>query len=164
MQGGPWNWPTTGYSEVSWSRSKWKAALAKLTIGGDDLVIIETHKPISGKEVCKHLEEVMENVKKNDNLIILGDWNAVVGEGQEVEAVGKYGLGVRNNRRQRLIDFCMEKELTNTIFQQHPRRWYTWVKPGDTARYQIDYIMVKKKSNTDTTKQNVPWSWYIQWP
>ena len=64
----------------------------------------------------------MENVKKNDNLIILGDWNAVVGEGQEVEAVGKYGLGVRNNRRQRLIDFCMEKELTNTIFQQHPRR------------------------------------------
>jgi hypothetical protein len=32
-------------------------------------------------------------VKKNGNLIILGDWNAVVGEGQEGEAVGKCGLG-----------------------------------------------------------------------
>jgi hypothetical protein len=34
----------------------------------------------------------MENVKKNDSLIILGDWNAVVGEGKEGNAVGKYGL------------------------------------------------------------------------
>jgi hypothetical protein len=40
----------------------------------------------------------MENMKKNDNLIILGDWNAVVGEGQEEKAVEKNGLGVRNNR------------------------------------------------------------------
>jgi len=63
-------------------------------------------------------------VKKNDSLIILGEWNALVGEGQEGEAVGKYGLGVRNNRGQRLTDFCIEKGLTitNTIFQQHPRR------------------------------------------
>jgi len=35
----------------------------------------------------------MENVKKNDYLIILGGWNAVVGEGQEGEAVGKYRVG-----------------------------------------------------------------------
>lgn len=90
--------------------------------------------------------EVMENVKKNDNFIILGDWNAVVGEGEEGDAVGKYGLGVRNNRGKRLTDFCKEKEIiiTSTIFQQHPRRRYTWVKPGGMARYQIDYIMVKR--------------------
>ena len=77
----------------------------------------------------------MENVKKNDNLIILGDWNAVVVEGQKWDAVGKNGLGFRNNRGKRLIDFCKEKEfiITNTIFQQHPRRLYTWVKPGGTA-------------------------------
>ena len=85
-------------------------------------------------------------MKKNGNLIIVGDWNAVVGEGQEGHAVGKCGLGVRNNRGQRLADFCKEKELiiTNTFFQQHPRRRYTCVKPGGTARYQIDYITVKR--------------------
>ena len=71
----------------------------------------------------------------------------VVGEGQEVDAVRKYGLGVRNNREQRLTVFCKEKVLiiTNTIFQSHPRRRYTWVQPGDRARYQVEYIMVKKK-------------------
>jgi len=71
----------------------------------------------------------------------------VVAEGQEGDAVGKYGLGVRNKRGQRLTDFCKEKELiiTNTIFQQHPRHRCTWVQPSDRARYQTDYIMVKKK-------------------
>ena len=97
--------------------------------------------------------------EKNDNLIILGDWNAVVGEGQEEEAVGKYGLGVRINRGQKLIDFCIEKELTNTIFQQRPRRGYTWVKPSDTARYQIDYIMVKKKHKIYVQQSKMyPWA------
>jgi hypothetical protein len=88
----------------------------------------------------------MENVKNNDNLIIPSDWNAVVGEGQEGEVVGKYGLGVRNNREQGLIDFSEEKGLiiTNTIFQLYPRCRYTMLKPGDTARYQIDYIRVKR--------------------
>ena len=63
------------------------------------------------EEVYEQLEKLMENVKKNDKLIILGDWNAVVGEGQEGDAVRKYGLGVRSNRGQRLIDCCKEKEL-----------------------------------------------------
>jgi hypothetical protein len=90
----------------------------------------------------------------------------VVCEGQEGDAVREYGLGVRNNRGQRLTGFCKEKELiiTNTIFQQHPRHRCTWVQPGDRARYQIDYIMVKKKQNTRTTKQNIPGSWYTQRP
>jgi len=134
-------------------RVKKKIMFIKLKTDENDLVIIQTYMPTSGykdeeaEDVYEQLDEVMDTVKKNDNLIILGDWNAVVGEGQEGHAVGKYGLGVRNNRGQRLNDFCKEKELiiTNTIFQQHPRCRYTWVKLGDTARYQTDYIMVKKK-------------------
>jgi hypothetical protein len=99
------------------------------------------------QEVHEQLEEAVENVKKNDNLIILGDWNAVVGEEQEGGAVEKYGLGVRNKRGQRLIDFCKGEEfiITNTIFEQHLRRRYTWVKPGHTTRYQTDCIMIKKE-------------------
>jgi hypothetical protein len=53
----------------------------------------------------------MENVK-DDNLIILGGWNVIVGEGQEgeVRVVGKYGLGVINNQGQRVAGFCEEKK------------------------------------------------------
>jgi len=128
--------------------------LIKLKTDENDLVILPTYMPPSGyidevEEVYEQVEEVMDTEKKNDNFIILGDWNAVVGKRQEGHTFGKNGLWVRNNRRQRLIDFCKENELiiTNTFFQQHPRRQYTWVKPGDTVRHQIECIMVKKKYN-----------------
>ena len=73
--------------------------------------------------------------------------------------VGKYGLGVRNNRGQRSIDFCKEKELiiTNTVFQQYPRSQYTWVKPGDTELYQISNIIVKNNVTYTNNKAKLTW-------
>jgi hypothetical protein len=35
--------------------------------------------------------------------------------------------------------------ISNTMFQNHKRRIYTWERPGDTARFQIDYITTKKR-------------------
>ena len=35
--------------------------------------------------------------------------------------------------------------VTNTWFQHPYRRRYTWKKPGDTGRCQIDYILVKQR-------------------
>ena len=55
------------------------------------------------------------------------DWNAKVGS-QEIPGVtGKFGLGIRNEAGQRLIEFCQENALViaNTLFQQHKRRLYT---------------------------------------
>src|SRR3990170_4212832 len=61
--------------------------------------------------------------------------------------VGKFGLGKRNDRGERVVEFCKRNKLmiTNTWFEQEKRRRYTWKKPGDTGRYQIDYIMVKQR-------------------
>ena len=36
----------------------------------------------------------------------MGDFNAVVGEGREDRVVGKFGLGKRHDRGERLIEFC----------------------------------------------------------
>ena len=46
---------------------------------------------------------------------------------------GKFGLGVRKEAGQRLIEFCQENALViaNTLFQQHKRRLYTWTSPDD---------------------------------
>jgi len=85
--------------------------------------------------------------KGEDNLIIMGDWNAVVGEGVDGQAVGHYGLGVRNDREERLVDFCKQynMSITNTFQNIHRKRRYTWKMPKYIARYQIDYILVRKR-------------------
>ena len=40
---------------------------------------------------------------------------------------GKFGLGVKNEAQERLIEFCQENTLViaNTLLQQHKRRLYT---------------------------------------
>lgn len=77
----------------------------------------------------------------------MADWNTVVGQESLGKIIGNYGLRNRNERGDRLIDFYSKHELlvTNTFFSHHPRRRYTWEMPGDIGRYQINYIMVKKR-------------------
>ena len=54
---------------------------------------------------------------------MIGDWNAKVGSQETPMVTGKFGLGMRNEARQRLIDFCQENALViaNTLFQQHEK-------------------------------------------
>ena len=56
-----------------------------------------------------------------DVLFIIGDWNAKVGSQKIPGVTGKSGLGVQNEARQRLTEFCQENALViaNTLFQQH---------------------------------------------
>ena len=60
---------------------------------------------------------------------------------------GKFGLGVQNEAGQRLIEFCQENALviTNTLFQQHKRRLYTWTSPDGQHRNQADYILCSQR-------------------
>ena len=54
----------------------------------------------------------------------MGDRNAKVGSQETPGVTGKFGLGIRNEAGQRLIEFCQENALvtTNTLFQQYKRR------------------------------------------
>ena len=73
------------------------------------------------------LQDLLELTPKKDALFIKGDWNAKVGAQELPGVTGKFGLGVRNEAGQRLIEFCQEKALViaNTLLQQHKRRLYT---------------------------------------
>jgi len=61
----------------------------------------------------------------------MGDWNAEVRSQETPGVTGKFGLGIQNEAGKRLIEFCQENALviTNTLFQQHKRRLYTWTSP-----------------------------------
>ena len=55
------------------------------------------------------LQELLELKTKTDVLFIRGDWNAKVvkSRSQEILGVtGKFGLGVQNEARKRLTEFC----------------------------------------------------------
>ena len=76
------------------------------------------------------LQDLLELTPKKMSFS-LGDWNAKVGSQETPGVTGKFGLGIWNEAGQRLIEFCQEKALviTNTVFQQHKRRLYTWTSP-----------------------------------
>lgn len=62
--------------------------------------------------------------KINVCVMVVGNWNAVVGEGKLDKTVGENGLEKRNERGQRLVDFCKENDLIvgNTLSKTHRRR------------------------------------------
>ena len=54
------------------------------------------------------LQDLLELTPKKDVLFIIRDWNAKVGSQDIAGVTGKFGLGVQNEARQRLIEFCQE--------------------------------------------------------
>ncbi|GFO05200.1 craniofacial development protein 2-like protein [Plakobranchus ocellatus] len=72
---------------------------------------------------------------------------AKVGTEKVDDIEGKHGLGIRNERGEKLIEWCQTNNIIvgNTWFQQPPRRKWTWKRPGDETRNQIDYMMISKR-------------------
>ena len=72
--------------------------------------------------------------------------NAKVGSQETSGVTGKFGLGIWNEARQRLIEFCQENTLViaNTLFQ-HKRILYTWTSPDCQHRNQTDYILCSQR-------------------
>ena len=102
-----------------------------------NITVIQVCAPTSNAEEAEverffeDLQDLLELTPKIDVLFIIGDWNAKVGSQGTPGVTGKFGLGIRNEAGQRVIEFCQENTLiiANTLFQQHKRRIYTWTSP-----------------------------------
>ena len=118
-----------------------------------DLLIIQVYMPTSAadeEEIDRMYDQIEEILKENrgkHNTIVMGDFNAVVGANRASKSMGPYGLGTRNPRGQKLVNFAKRNNfiISNTLFNHHKRRRYTWKMPGDQARYQLDYVLVKQR-------------------
>ena len=97
-----------------------------------NITLIQVYAPASNTEEAEvegfyeDLQDLLELTPKKDFFFIIGDWNAKVGSQETPAVTGKFGLGVQNEARQRLIEFCKENALViaNTLFQQHKRTLY----------------------------------------
>ena len=64
------------------------------------------------------LQDLVELTPKKDVLFIIGNWNAKLGSQETPGITGKFGLGVQNEARQRLIEFA--KRITGHSKQPLP--------------------------------------------
>ena len=102
-----------------------------------NITVIQVYAPTSNTEKAEverfyeDLQDLLELTPPKDVLFIIGDWNAKVGSQETSGVTGKFGLRIRNEAEQRLIEFCQENALViaNTLFQEHKRRLHTWTSP-----------------------------------
>ena len=98
-----------------------------------NITVIQVYAPTSNADVewfYEVLQDLLELTPKKDVLFIIGDWNAKVGSQETPGVTGKFGLGIRNEAGQRLIEFCQEKALVIvTPSSNNKRRLYTWTSP-----------------------------------
>ena len=93
------------------------------------------------------LQDLLDLTPQKEVLSIIGDWNAKVGSQETPGVTGIFGLGIRNEARQRLIEFCQENTqvIANTLFQQHKRRLYTWTSPDGQYQNKTEYILCSQR-------------------
>ena len=116
-----------------------------------NIMVIQAYAPTSNTEeaeverLYEDLQDLLELTPKKDVLFIIGNWNAKIGSQKTPGVTGKFGLGVRNEAEQRLIEFCQDNVLViaNTLFQQQNRRLYTWTSPDGQHQNQIDSLQPK---------------------
>ena len=102
-----------------------------------NITIIQVYAPTSNAEEAEverfyeGLQDLLEIMPKKFVLVFIGDWNVKAGSQELPGVTGKFNLGVQNKTGQRLTEFCQENVLviTNTLFQQHKKRLYTWTSP-----------------------------------
>ena len=91
-----------------------------------NITVIQVYAPTSNAEEAEvewfyeDLQDLLKLTPQKDVLLIIGDWNAKVGSQETPGVTGKFGLGIRNEAEQRLIEFCQENALAiaHTLFQQ----------------------------------------------
>ena len=89
-----------------------------------NITVIQVCTPTSNAEEAEvewfyeDLQDLLELTPKKDVLFIIGDWNAKVGSQETPRITGKFGLGIRNETGQRIIEFYQENVLViaNTLF------------------------------------------------
>ncbi len=120
---------------VEWKEVSSRIMWVKMKVGCEVWVFESSYGP--GKEIKEEkreefwvdLNECLESFGVNVNIILLGDLNARVGDEHVVGITGKYGVPDRNWNGEKVLEMCMERELTimNTMFKKKRIHKYKFV-------------------------------------
>ena len=127
--------------------------LIQLETIDEPLFILQGYAPdstYSEEEIDEfyHLvQEQLDQLPKKRKLILLGDFNAKVGNDAHINwagVAGRYGIGQRNRSGDKLLQFSGLNVLSimNTMYKQPKQRLVTWISPDGKTQNQIDYILI----------------------
>lgn len=97
----------------------------------------------------EQLDHTMNNVRKSDMVVLMGDMNAQVGSsnGNWEAVMGTHGIGTMNDNGERFAEICGNHGLVigGTLFRHLDIHKVTWVSPNGRTQNQIDHIAISGK-------------------
>ena len=101
----------------------------------------------------ERLDSEIQQTPRSDKVILLGDFNARVGNDHMAweKVLGSHGLGKVNMNGHRLLTLCARNQLfiTNTGFQLKEAHKGTWTHPRSKHAHMIDYCIVRQRDRQD---------------
>ena len=130
-----------------------RLATLRLPLSKDrQLYVVNVHYPDSGQtqksrdEFQARFEKALQGVRRNETMIVMGDFNASMGVGtsEEDEVCGDYGLTHVNKAGRLLKNTACAYELQD-LTSHHEQPFYgTWVHPRSKKWHQLDRVFMKK--------------------
>ena len=100
------------------------------------------------EEFYELLGQTLQKIPPTDKVIILGDFNARVGDDSTswLIALGKFGWDKSNSNGEQLLSICTQFNLaiTNTFFKMPDHWYYSWQHPRSKRCHLLDYIITRR--------------------
>lgn len=141
---------------ISWSPVNDRIITARFDSRFIRTTIVQVYAPTNDADeeakdfFYEQVQKVIDKIPRHDIVILMGDWNAKVGDQQDGEegVVGHHGLhGERSENGERFVELCASNNMviTSTMFPHRNIHKHTWVSPDNRTNNQIDHVAVSRK-------------------
>ena len=103
----------------------------------------------------ENVASIIRNIPSKEQVVVLGDFNARVGEDHDSwpSCLGQFGVGKMNEHGQRLLELCTFHDLciTNSVHTK-PQHKVSWRHPRSKHWHQLDLILIRRAAMAASQK------------